>query len=194
MDRQAYLFEQALSTSPPCPCVRHTLIQLDALTMNEPTQDSKTILSPRKPKVKPGPRKQPVSSIPYKFAKPVATPSRQEKTFTTEFMLGALAWWEHARIEDCARYGLKHVRYLNRWRKALDHCCSANTCTNEPKTETLLLMKPTQRRHRPSIRLPKLEKALVAAFVEHRKDGKTVRRRWFERTVKAFFLQLCTDI
>ena len=61
--------------------------------MNEPTQDStKAILSPRKPKVKPGPRKQPLSSIfePYKFAKPAITPSRQRKPFT-KFKLEALA-------------------------------------------------------------------------------------------------------
>ena len=55
-------------------------------------------------------------------------------------------------------------------------------------------MKPTQRRHRPSRgRWPKLEKTLVAAFAECRKEGKTVRRKWFERTAKALFLQLYPD-
>ena len=120
----------------PAPPIDTLLFCFDALiTMNEPTdtQDFKTILSPRKPKVKPGPRKQPLPSIPYKFAKPVATPSRQKKAFTTEFKLGVLAWWEHARIEDsdgserppnrlevCTRYGLKHVRYLNRWKNDME--------------------------------------------------------------------------
>ena len=57
--------------------------------------------------------------------------------------------------------------------------------------ETILLMKPTQRCHRPDGgRWPKLEKALVAAFAERRKEGKTVRRKLFERTAKAPFLQL----
>ena len=57
--------------------------------------------------------------------------------------------------------------------------------------ETLLLMKPTQHRHRPERgRWPKLEKALVAAFAERRKEGKTVRRKWFERTA---ILQLYPD-
>ena len=54
--------------------------------------------------------------------------------------------------------------------------------------ETLLLMKPTQRHHYPNRgRWPKLEKALVATFAERRKEAKTVRRKWFERTAKALF-------
>ena len=47
-------------------------------------------------------------------------------------------------------------------------------------------MKPTQPRHRPIRgRWPKLEKALVAAFAECRKEGKTATRRWFERLSSA---------
>ena len=82
--------------------------------MNEPTHVSKIILSPRKPKAKPGPRKKPLSSIsgPYKFAEPVVTPSRQRKSFTTKFKFEVLAWWNHARIQD----GLGSERHPNRLR------------------------------------------------------------------------------
>jgi hypothetical protein len=55
-------------------------------------------------------------------------------------------------------------------------------------------MKPLQKRHRPSRgRWPKLEKALVQASGDRRKEGKTVRKKWFERTAKALFLQLYPD-
>ena len=55
-------------------------------------------------------------------------------------------------------------------------------------------MKPLQKRHRPSRgRWPKLEKALVQEFADRRKEGKTVRKRWFERMAKALFLQLYPD-
>ena len=60
--------------------------------------------------------------------------------------------------------------------------------------ETLLLIRPTQRRHRPDRgRWPKLEKALVVAFAERRKESNTVRKKWFERAAKALFLQLYPD-
>ena len=78
-------------------------------------------------------QKHATSSIPHRFAKPVVSQSRQKKSFATEFKLGVLAWWEHARIEDingdkrppsrlevCTRYGLKHVQYLNRWKKGIN--------------------------------------------------------------------------
>ena len=64
----------------PAPTIDTLLFCFDALTMDEPThghrQGFKTLLSPRKPKVKPGPRQQPLSSIPggplaYRFAKPI---------------------------------------------------------------------------------------------------------------------------
>jgi len=55
----------------------------------------------------------------------------------------------------------------------------------------LLLMKPSQKRHRPSRgHWPKLEKALVQAFAGRYTEGETVRRKWFERTAKALFLQI----
>ena len=79
----------------------------------------------------------------------------------------------------CKRYNLKHTRYLHRWQQ---------------EEETLLLMKPLQKRHRPSHgRWPKLEKSLVQAFADRRKEGKTVRKKWFERLAKALFLQLYPD-
>ena len=119
----------------PAPTVDALLFCFDALTMTVPTHVSKILLSPRKPKAKPGPRKKPLSSIsgPYKFAEPVVTPSRQRKSFTTIFKFEVLAWWNRAQIQDglgnerspnrlevCARYGLKDVRYLNRWEKGLN--------------------------------------------------------------------------
>ena len=62
----------------PAPTIDALLFCFDALTMDEPThrQGFKTLLSPRKPKVKPGPRQQPLSSTPggpltYRFAKPI---------------------------------------------------------------------------------------------------------------------------
>ena len=82
--------------------------------INEPTQDlTKAILSPRKPKVKPGPCKQPLSSIsePYKFAKPAVTPSRQRNSFT-KFKIEVLAWWNQSQIQD----GLGSERHPNRLR------------------------------------------------------------------------------
>ena len=52
-------------------------------------------------------------------------------------------------------------------------------------------MKPLQKRHRPSRGCwPKLQKALVQALAERRKEGKTVWKKWFERMAKALYLQL----
>ena len=54
-------------------------------------------------------------------------------------------------------------------------------------------MKPLQKRYRPARRCwPKLE-ALVRAFADRHKEGKTVRKKWFERMGKALFLQLYPD-
>jgi hypothetical protein len=89
------------------------------------------IRSPRrKPKRKPGPRTKPISAAPVKFLAPRVSPSRQCQSFTTEFKLGVLRWWEHGTVQtpggssrapnrtDVAlRYGLKQVNYLNRWQK-----------------------------------------------------------------------------
>ena len=81
--------------------------------------------------------------------------------------------------EVCKRYNLKHTRYLHRWQQ---------------EKETLLLVKPLQKRHRPSRgHWPKLEKSLVQAFADRCKEGKTVRKKWFERMAKALFLQLYPD-
>ena len=58
----------------------------------------------------------------------------------------------------------------------------------------LALVKPLQKRHRPSRRhWPKLAKALVYAFADRCKEGKTVRKKLFERTAKALFVQLYPD-
>ena len=55
-------------------------------------------------------------------------------------------------------------------------------------------MKPLQKRHRLARGCwPKLEKALVRAFADRRKEGKTVRKKWFERMGKTLFLQLYLD-
>ena len=81
--------------------------------------------------------------------------------------------------EVCKRYNLEHTRYLHRWQQ---------------EEETLLLMKPLQKIHRPSGgRWPKLAKSLVQAFADRRKEGKTIRKKWFERMAKALFLQLYPD-
>ena len=119
-------------------------------------------------------------------------PTRERRAFTTAYKLGVLSYATYGRVDDgkgglraprakevCRRYNLKHTRYLHRWRQ---------------EEEILLLMKPLQKRHRPSRgRWPKLEKALVQAFADRRKEGKTVRKKWFERTAKALFLQLYPD-
>ena len=116
-------------------------------------------------------------------------PTLERRAFTTAFKLGVLSYATNGRVDDgkgglraprakevCVRYNLKHTRYLHRWWQ---------------EEEILLLMKPLQKRHRPSRgRWPKLEKALVQAFADRRKEGKTVRKKWFERTAKALFLQL----
>jgi hypothetical protein len=96
-----------------------------------PNTDSERIRSPaRKPKRKPGPRTKPISAVPMKFLAPRVSPSRQRQSFTTEFKLGVLRWWEHGTVQtpggslrapnrtDVAlRYGIKRVNYLNRWQK-----------------------------------------------------------------------------
>ena len=53
----------------PAPAIDTLLFCFNALTIDESVKDFKTILSPRKPKVKPGPRKKPLSPIPHKVCK-----------------------------------------------------------------------------------------------------------------------------
>ena len=102
--------------------------------------------------------------------------------FTIAFKLGVLSYATYGRIDDgkgglraprakevCKRYNPKHTRYLHRWWQE----------------EVLLLMKPSQKRHRPSRgRWSKLEKALVQVFADRRKEGEAVRKKCFERTAK----------
>jgi hypothetical protein len=65
-----------------------------------------------------------------KFLAPRVSLSRLRGSFTTEFKLGVLRWWEHGavqmpcggsrqpnRTEVALRYGIKHPNYLNRWLK-----------------------------------------------------------------------------
>lgn len=79
-------------------------------------------------------------------------------------------------------------RYNPHWHRCSLYCVLANMFQEE---ETLLLMKPNQRRHRPlRARWSALEKALVEAFAARRAEGKIVRHKWFERTSKALFKQL----
>ena len=146
-------------------------------------------LSPCKPKPKTGPKRQATTDLAHKFRPPTTHPTWKKQAFTTEFKLEVLSYATYGRVDDgkgglrapkakevCTRYNLKNIRYLHRWRQ---------------EEETLLLMKPLQKRHRPSQgRWPKLEKVLVQAFAERRKEGKTVRKKWFEWTAKALFLQL----
>jgi hypothetical protein len=91
----------------------------------------KRIRSPAgKPKRKPGPRTKPIYVVPTKFLAPRVSPLRQRGSFTTEFKLGVLRWWEHGtvytprrgsrqpnRTDVIRRYGIKHENYLNRWLK-----------------------------------------------------------------------------
>src|SRR5258705_5361958 len=126
-------------------------------------------LSPRKPKSKPGPKRQATADLSHKFPPPATHPTRERRAFTTAFKLGVLSYATYGRVDDgkgglraprakevCERYNLKHTRYLHRWRQ---------------EEEILLLMKPLQKRHRPSRgRWPKLEKALVQAFADRRKE------------------------
>ena len=140
--------------------------------------------SPRKPKSKPGRMRQATAELSHKFPPPATHLTREKQAFTTAFKLGVLSNATYGRIEDgkgglrtptamevCKRYNLKHTRYLCRWRQ---------------EEERLLLMKPSQKRYRPSRgHWPKLEKALVQAFAGRHAEGKTVERKLFERTAKA---------
>jgi len=124
-------------------------------------------LSPRQPKTKPGPRSQATADLSRKFSSSATDRTREKRAFTTAFKLGALSYATHGRIDNSKgglrsptakevykRYNLKHTRYLHRWRQE----------------EVLLLMKPSQKRHRPSCgHWPKQEKALVLAFADRRK-------------------------
>jgi len=150
---------------------------------------------PRKPKTKTGPRRQATADLSRKFPPPPPPPPRatgrtcEKRAFTTAFKLGVLSYATYGRIDDskgglraprakevCKRYNPKHTRYLHRWRQ---------------EEEVLLLMKLSQKRHRPSRgRWPKLEKALVQVFADRRKVGEAVRKKCFERTAKVLFLRL----
>jgi len=127
-------------------------LSLQEPTGNVPDEDieplSRPPLSPRKPKSKPGPRRQATADLSRKFPPPATRPTREKRAFTTAFKLGVLSYATYGRIDDgkgglraprakevCKRYNLKHTRYLHRWRQ---------------EGETLLLMKPSQKRHRPS--------------------------------------------
>ena len=53
-------------------------------------------LSPCKPKLKPGPKRQATSDLSRKFPPPATHPTRERRAFTTAFKLGVLSYmtWE----------------------------------------------------------------------------------------------------
>lgn len=87
-------------------------------------------ISPRKPKWKPGPRREPISAVTRAVPVSLGTPSRARRSTTVKFKLGVLSWAHHTRIDDgCGglraptreevrkKFGLKSVTLISRWRR-----------------------------------------------------------------------------
>ena len=66
-------------------------------------------LSPRKPKSKPGPKRQATADLSRKFPPPATHPTREKRAFTTAYKLGVLSYATYGRVDD-GKGGLRAPR------------------------------------------------------------------------------------
>ena len=66
-------------------------------------------LTPRKPKSKPGPKRQATADLSRKFPPPATHPTRERRAFTTAYKLGVLSYATYGRIDD-GKGGLRAPR------------------------------------------------------------------------------------
>lgn len=131
-------------------------------------------------KTRPGPKRIDIIKKPLAFPPPV---SAIKKHYTTQYKLRVISYLRHATIptgptttrpvtpaETARRFKIPRSN-LSRWKK------------NEKELQDSL---GTQRRNQiGKRRWPKMERPLYDGFIERRKAGKFVRRRWFRATAKA---------